>query len=294
MKDQFPGGVITQHTDQRKYTMVYNDFLTSPKLTDREKLIFILLKMHTSKDHQQAFPSLQTLRKYTGLSRNTVLKCIQGLCEKGVISIEHRRTDENGDTSNLYTLYDRREIWEPENAAKDADEKILEEEKLIRILEGRGYSITKRNDAAVSSDRENDETDSTTKDKKPFHGHDNAILEKRQYRFSFEEIQDIFEYNYMVQDVPGLRKEIDAVMQILFDALNTTKSTIRVDGENVNTMMVTKRLLSIGREEILFCISSYKGLTTEVKSPRAYILTQLYHAKEDMRLKYSNMVNVTE
>lgn len=294
MKGTFTGGTITQSTDQRKYTMVYNDFLTSPKLTDREKLVFILLKMYTTKDSQQAFPSISTLQKHAGLSRNTVLKCIQGLCDKGVISIEHRRSDNNSLTSNLYTLYDRREVWQEETPAADSEEKQIEEEKLIEILEKRGYSITKRSGAADSSIHHEDETDSPTQHNTTLHNNNNSKSAERQDRFSLQYIHDIYEYDCMVNDAPALRKEIDSIMQILYDTLNTTKPTIRVDGEQVNAMVVTKRLLSIGREEILFCISSYKELTTEVKSPRAYILTQLYHSKEDMRLKYSNMVNTMD
>ena len=102
---------IKSATDQRKFTIVYNDFLESDLLDKHEKLIYIAIKRFADNDTLKAFPSLKTLHKITGISIRWIKKSIEHMEQLGVISVEHREDDEKGHQSNLYTLYDYAEIW---------------------------------------------------------------------------------------------------------------------------------------------------------------------------------------
>lgn len=51
-------------------------------------------------------------------------------------------------------------------------------------------------------------------------------------------------YEVMVHDDPLIEADLNAVINILYDALNTTKDTIRVAGENKPTMVVIGKLVN--------------------------------------------------
>ena len=56
---------IKSATDQRKFTLVYNDFLESDILNYYEKMVFIALKKFADNDTMRAFPSLKTIHSIT-------------------------------------------------------------------------------------------------------------------------------------------------------------------------------------------------------------------------------------
>lgn len=98
-------------TDQRKFTMVYNDFLESDVLDYYEKLIFITLKRFANQETMQSFPSLQTIHKMTGISISKIQRSLKHMNEIGVIDIEHKVGENKSKQNNIYTLYDLRETW---------------------------------------------------------------------------------------------------------------------------------------------------------------------------------------
>ena len=283
---------IKSATDQRKFTIVYNDFLESDLLDKHEKLIYIAIKRFADNDTLKAFPSLKTLHKITGISIRWIKKSIEHMEQLGVISVEHREDDEKGHQSNLYTLYDYAEIWNvgsSEDVAAVADE--ISEAKLVAELRARGYKVKK--------EKEPDKTEPTKVTVEPstklnqFDIVNNTInSEKSQEleRYTIDQIRQIFDYDILVNDKPLWQKDIDSVFSILHTALNTTKETIRVGGEDKPTMIVIGKLMKLDYSEIMYCIEKYNEQTERIKNPTAYMLTLLYNAKEQMNLDISNQV----
>ena len=283
---------IKSATDQRKFTIVYNDFLESDLLDKHEKLIYIAIKRFADNDTLKAFPSLKTLHKITGISIRWIKKSIEHMEQLGVISVEHREDDEKGHQSNLYTLYDYAEIWNvgsSEDVAAVADE--ISEAKLVAELRARGYTVIK--------EKEPDKTEPTKVTVEPstklnqFDIVNTTInSEKCQEleRYTIEQIRQIFDYDILVNDKPLWQKDIDSVFSILHTALNTTKETIRVGGEDKPTMIVIGKLMKLDYSEIMYCIEKYSEQTERIKNPTAYMLTLLYNAKEQMNLDISNQV----
>ncbi len=95
----------------RTSTMIYHDFLESNLLTGQEKLVFILLKRFADSDNKSSI-SVNELSKLSSFSKSTIQKILKSLQDKKVLSIEHRKTTERGNISNLYTLYDTAETWQ--------------------------------------------------------------------------------------------------------------------------------------------------------------------------------------
>ena len=283
---------IKSATDQRKFTIVYNDFLESDLLDKHEKLIYIAIKRFADNDTLKAFPSLKTLHKITGISIRWIKKSIEHMEQLGVISVEHREDDEKGHQSNLYTLYDYAEIWNvgsSEDVAAVADE--ISEAKLVAELKARGYTVIK--------EKEPDKTEPTKVTVEPstklnqFDIVNTTInSEKCQEleRYTIDQIRQIFDYDILVNDKPLWQRDIDSVFSILHTALNTTKETIRVGGEDKPTMIVIGKLMKLDYSEIMYCIEKYSEQTERIKNPTAYMLTLLYNAKEQMNLDISNQV----
>lgn len=100
--------------EKRPFVALYDDFLESDLFDWNEKRIFILLKKYADSDDKCAL-SVETLCGLSQLSKNTVLKALKGLGEKGAISIERRKDKDSGNMCDLYTLHDEQEIWDPDS-----------------------------------------------------------------------------------------------------------------------------------------------------------------------------------
>ena len=284
---------IKSATDQRPFIMVYQDFLESDLLDNHyQKLVYVYLKKFADSKNQ-CFPSVKTLSKLTKISVNKVKLTLAELEQKGVISKENRTRPDGGKSSNLYTLYDFKELWNAgssEEVAAVVDE--YEDKKLISLLEAKGYTIIK--------EKEPDKTEPTKVTVEPstklnqFDIVNTTINpEKRQEleRYSIEQIKEYFDYNIMVHDNPYKQKSIDMVMNILYDTLNTSKKSIRVSGEDKPAMVVQSKLMKLDMECIMYAIDKYSENTERVKNPISYMLTILYKAQEQYDLDIQNQVS---
>ena len=284
---------IKSATDQRPFIMVYQDFLESDLLDNHyQKLVYVYLKKFADSKNQ-CFPSLKKLSDVTGLSKRKIQDTLKELEQKHIITIESRLRADGGTTSNLYTLYDFKELWNAgssEEMAAVVDE--YEDKKLISLLEAKGYTVIK--------EKEPDTTE-PTKDQLNQALMNNSSLNLYNYitddaksqeleRYTIDQIRQIFDYDILVNDKPLWQKDIDSVFSILHTALNTTKETIRVGGEDKPTMIVIGKLMKLDYSEIMYCIEKYSEQTERIKNPTAYMLTLLYNAKEQMNLDISNQV----
>ena len=283
---------IKSATDQRPFIMVYHDFLDSDVIGSHEKMVFIALKKFADSKNQ-CFPSLKKLSDVTGLSKRKIQDTLKELEQKHIITIESRLRADGGTTSNLYTLYDFKELWNAgssEEMAAVVDE--YEDKKLISLLEAKGYTVIK--------EKEPDTTE-PTKDQLNQALMNNSSLNLYNYitddaksqeleRYTIDQIRQIFDYDILVNDKPLWQRDIDSVFSILHTALNTTKETIRVDREDMPTKVVIDKLKKLDYSEIMYCIEKYNEQTDRIKNPTAYMLTLLYNAKEQMNLDISNQV----
>lgn len=283
-------------TDQRPFVMVYNDFLDSDLLNYYEKLVFIYLKKFTNPSTNQCFPSIRTLADLTGISVNKVKSILKDLEAKGVISKTNRTRPDGGTTSNCYTLYDYAEIWgisgngDVESVAVQVDE-----QKLVAQVRAMGYIVSKEKESEYM------EPTKVTINSDPsinqFSGNYNTQKGERsqpQERYTLEDIKELFEYSVMVNDFPQLRADVDNVITILYETLNTTKKTVRIAGEDLPAMTVIGKLMKLTHDEILYSIRMFNSSVSEIKNHRAYMLTILYRAKEQYALDIQNQITRAE
>ena len=92
----------------------------------------------------------------------------------------------------------------------------------------------------------------------------------------------------MIYDNPLLQQDIESVMDILYTAMNSKKSTIRIAGEDKHTMVAIGKLMKLRKESIVYAIEKFKEQTERIKKPISYLLTILYNAPEKYRLDIQN------
>lgn len=284
---------IKSATDQRRFTLVYNDFLESDILNYYEKMVFIALKKFADNDSMRAFPSLKTIHGITGISLSQVRRSIEHMEQLGVISVEHRTDKEKGHQSNIYTLYDYAEIWKVDSSNDDVAAVVdeISEAKLVAELKARGYTVTKEKEPdTLQADQSDNESSTQLNQFDIVNTTINSKESQEVERYSLVEIRAFYDYDIMVSDNPFAKNDIDSVIDILHTNLNTTKKTIRIGGEDKPAMVVISKLMKLTYSEIMYAIDKFKEQTDRIKNPTAYMLTLLYNSKEQMNLDISNQV----
>ena len=98
---------------------------------------------------------------------------------------------------------------------------------------------------------------------------------------------------YHPEDMIGMgvdSQDVEIVMEILHDAVNTTKPTIRVNSEEKTAEVVRARLLKLECLDIIYALQQYHKQTTAIRYQKAYMLSVLYDARGQCRLDYANQV----
>lgn len=279
---------IRSATDQRKFTIVYNDFLESDLLDKHEKLVYIAIKRFADNETLTAFPSLKTLHKMTGISIRWIKKSIEHMEELGIISVEHRTSEDKGNQSNLYTLHDYAEIWSvgsSEDIAAVADE--ISEMKLVAELRSRGYTVTKEKGLETEPTKAQNQAPFNQNLSKEQNTTDK--LKSQAERYTMEDIKALYEYDRLIIQYPDKQTDIDIVFDILYDTLNSTKPTIRIGGEGKPTMVVIGKLMKLQPDDLVYSIDKYHEQTERIKNVKAYLLTVLYGSREQQHLDIMNL-----
>ena len=280
---------------ERHHVKVYKDFLATKHLTTEEKMVYIALKSFVTygQDEGQVYPSMDTLCQLTSMSRPRATRTITSLIKKGVVTKKRR-----GHTkSNIYTLNDNPSMWaagsEEEMHDLAADIIPFSTQDMLAELKRRGAIeiVETKKELSTGTDQSSEESTSFNK----FNivlttNHRTKNAAECQERYSVDEVRALFDYDILVKDKRCSVSDLDAVIDILYDTLNTTKETIRVSGENKPSIVVISKLLKLTYEEILYAIEKYNSITDRIRDPKAYMLTILYTAKEQMNLDLNNQV----
>ena len=270
---------IRTSTDQRNYTMIYHDFLESNLLNGQEKLVFIFLKRFSDSEGK-CFPSLNKLAQISGYSKSTIQRTLKSLEEKRVLSIEHRRTKEKGDTSNIYILYDRAETWQKKELSHatttDAqksphqykiDNKTVEEESQDEKLQ-----CVDSKDIKIENE---DIEEKRTEQAEP----DGQRIESVDTLAAYEElIKKNIEYENLCNAHQHDKAFINELISNILDVVMSHSKTIKIQNEYKNAELVKSVLLKLNYYQIEYVIQKYHQITTKITNKRQYILTMLYNA----------------
>ncbi len=263
---------------RKGYTKVYNAFLDSEKLTQYDKMVFIAIKSFADNITKQAFPSLATISRISGTSLSQVRRSIAKMKNMGILTVTPRHDDyNNGNMSNLYTLHDAPEMWDEDFSTEEDDFRAVAMEIPDHILEAeyiRRHPSMKK--APISETDQSTDIDTSKKQYSKFHTSINTTPSQEAYSLDF--LRNHYNYQLMMSEKPQWDRQIDYVIQILYDTLNTSKETIRVQQTDRPKSVVVSQLLKLTYEEILYVLEKYAERTDRIVHPKAYLLTQLYEA----------------
>lgn len=279
-------------TDQRNFTLVFNDFLDSNLLSAKEKMVFIAIKRFANNETQTAFPSLQTIGRITGMSKSSVQRSLKRLEELGVLEHKRQKNEKtNGFTSNLYTIYDYAEIWKVKDGGAVDEQAVVDEiteARMIATLRARGYTVSKEKEPVSKLGGKDPDSDVLHRYEvaETIFNYSGEKQGSQQERYPIEWMKEHFGSEYI--EGASDPEDAAAVMNIMYDALNHSGETLRVARQNKPAEVVISRLLKLSGDDILFVIEQFHKQKRKIKHPENYVLTQLYKAKEQSYLSTMN------
>lgn len=284
--------IVQLASSERKYVKTYHDFLNNSFLSAEEQMIFIVLKSFIDfKDNSgEVFPSMETICKMAKMGEKRARKNIKTLEEKGIVKKIRRGLSK----TNIYIIADYPAMWTCDNmedvaaVADNQGMKPLTPEEHIEALERMGYKVEIKEKELVS-----EPSKAHTQAQKNYNSDvtKNIIPEPKSQaeRYSLEQIKTLFDYNILITDYPKHEADINVVFDILHEALNTTKQAIRISGEDKPQEVVAGKLLKLTSYDIKYAIDKFHQQTGKIKNTRAYLLTILYHAREQSYLDLMNL-----
>lgn len=284
--------IVQLASPERKYVKVYHDFLDNSFLTTEEQMIFIVLKSYVDfkGDSGEAYPSMETICKRAKMSEKRARKNINALIKKGIAKKVQRGLTK----TNLYTLSDYATMWTCDNVedvaavADNQGVKPLTPAEHIAELERMGYTVQIK-EKGLASDTDQS-TDTSTMNYNSSMGNDSTKRAKSQAeRYGMEQIKELFDYAILIADHPEHEADLQAVFDILHEVLNTSKPTVRVSGEDKPQAVVAGKLMKLTHYDIQYAIDKFHEQTGEIKNTRAYLLTILYHSREQSYLDLMNL-----
>lgn len=288
MEDRF---VVKTSTPERKFVKVYHDFLNAGLLSGKEQIIFIHLKKYINFANDvgtaqgEVYPTLATLAKNVKMSEKTVRTVLQSLQKKGILKIKQQGMNK----PNIYKIVDSAEMWKAgsvEELKTTIDEN--EEKRMIELLTAKGYYISKEkglvSDSSQTADTSTDKNYTIYKEQNTTTG-----IKSQVERYSMEQIKKLFDYAILMENQSKYNADLQVVFDILYEVLNTSKPTVRVSGEDKPQAVVIGKLLKLTNYDIQYAIDKFHEQTGEIKNTRAYLLTILYHAREQSYLDLMNL-----
>lgn len=105
-----------------------------------------------------------------------------------------------------------------------------------------------------------------------------------------EQIRENISYDYLSNYTNADRERLDELVSLMLDTVCSTKSSIRVAGEELPAEVVRSRLLKLTGAHLLYVLDRINENTTEVRHVKPYLLTALYNAPLTMDNHYALMV----
>lgn len=228
---------------------------------------------------------------------------IKALIKKGVVTKQNRTRKDGGKSSNLYTLNDCKELWSKKEAKKESIADTKKEafslaeiplEELEKEINRRKNELALQTPTTVqeeTSPNKNNMSNNSFEKNYKTDKYKSQDKNKRLEKYSMDWIKHHYNYEQLIQSHPEDKESIDKVMSILYDDLNTSKLTIRVNRENKPTEIYISKIIKLTPQGILYAIKKYKENIRFIPKPVNYMRTLLYNAEEQMHFETINQQN---
>lgn len=117
-------------------------------------------------------------------------------------------------------------------------------------------------------------------------------IDRMDLRARYEEIiRDNLDLEILSQDKRFDTDRVNEMVEIMLDAICSTRPTIRINGEDMPQQVVKSRFLKLNSSHIEYVLHAMDECPSDIRNIRAYMLTTLYNASLTMDNYYSALVN---
>lgn len=254
-----------------RFIMLYEDFLQAAhNLSSSEFFVLIMLKKFANYRTDDAWPSVATLMKLTGLSKPTVLNALKGLNEKNVVIIKKRYDSEKKMyRSNLYHIISNPNNWK---ISRKETKKVPDSTTLVR----QNQKNIVESDNNVVYLQEKDTTSIN-------------LCQSSVEKYDMDWLKNHYDYDALVD----VMDESDAkmLMDYIYDILNSEQKTMTIEGTPLTSKGVIQRILELDIEDLEFVMDKFKSSTKKIRNTKAYLRTIMYNAKAQSNAEIKNTLH---
>ena len=273
------------------YTVMSNHHLRNHTLSLKAKgLLSQMLSLPDDWDY-----TLQGLAQINKESIDAIREAVRELERAGYIKRSRERDERGCLRGTVYTIYEQPHAEptpeKPTQALPTLDNPTLEKPMLDKpTLENPMQLITK------GRNKEKQNTDQSITDSIPFpSGFPETPVQKRtEAKESFERYRNLIleniDYDVLASDPHVDRELLDEIVDLVQETVCSTRSRIRVAGNDYPTEVVRSKLLKLSGEHIRFVMDCLKQNTTRVRNIRQYLLAMLFNAPSTMSSYYTALV----
>ena len=273
------------------YTVMSNHHLRNHTLSLKAKgLLSQMLSLPDDWDY-----TLQGLAQINKESIDAIREAVRELERAGYIKRSRERDERGCLRGTVYTIYEQPHAEptpeKPMQALPTLDNPILEKPMLEKpTLENPMQLITK------GRNKEKQNTDQSITDSIPFpSGFPETPVQKRtEAKESFERYRNLIleniDYDVLASDPHVDREQLNEIVDLLQETVCSTRSRIRVAGNDYPTEVVRSKLLKLNGEYIRFVMDCLKQNTTRIRNIRQYLLAALFNAPSTMSSYYTALV----
>lgn len=262
----------------RGYTVMANYHLRDKTLS--LKAVGLLSKMLSFNDGWQF--STKGLSAICKEGPDAVLAALRELEVHGYL-IRHRQRDAKGRMSNtVFEIYEQPQPVSPHRENPDVDNPDMDNPHMENP---HGENPAQLNTNQVINNQRNNSLNKYQSIN--LDGMD-GIDERARYE---ELIRDNLELEILSQDHQFDTDRVNEMVEIMLDAICSTRPTIRINGEDMPQQVVKSRFLKLNSSHIEYVLHAMDECPSDIRNIRAYMLTTLYNASLTMDNYYSALVN---
>ena len=284
------------------YTVMSNHHIRNHTLSLKAKgLLSQMLSLPDDWDY-----TLQGLAQINKESIDAIREAVRELERAGYIKRSRERDERGCLRGTVYTIYEQPHAEptpeEPTQEKPALDNPTLEKPALDNptlekpMLDKPTLENPTQLNTESTKKRKRQSKDLSITDSIPFpSGFPDVTAQKRtEAKESFERYRDLIleniDYDVLASDPHVDREQLDEIVDLLQETVCSTRSRIRVAGNDYPAEVVRSKLLKLNSEHIRFVMDCLKQNTTRIRNIRQYLLTALFNAPSTMSSYYAALV----
>ena len=284
------------------YTVMSNHHLRNHTLSLKAKgLLSQMLSLPDDWDY-----TLQGLAQINKESIDAIREAVRELERAGYIKRSRERDERGCLRGTVYTIYEQPHAEptpeEPTQEKPALDNPTLEKPMLEKptlekpMLDKPTLENPTQLNTESTKKRKRQSKDSSITDSIPFpSGFPESPTQKRtETKGTFESYRELIleniDYDVLASDPHVDHEQLDEIIDLVQETVCSTRSRIRISGNDYPAEVVRSKLLKLNSEHIRFVTDCLKQNTTRIRNIRQYLLAALFNAPSTMSSYYTALV----